>query len=314
MNSLSSIQSSIKSDAFSASTKLEVKRIAGETCWACGNDPAQVCHVIAKEDPQVQLWAEKGLINFSLISPINAIPLCPLCHAQFDLAIDPGFVFFPSDLEFFINFELADRQRRSEAAREGANIPRQVPTAEQYKSYQVEKGVISSGEIGGLYQRVFLKEYHHRGLLPFDITAYFTLPKSWHGSPMASLRRAIPLIGTVRLGRLKKETRQELEKLRDLYFSEGEEETQGIETKPPDPNELLQKRQSDTTLHKPGPTKKQRPNENNGEASADMPLVDVGTRYSTFDLPWVLGPHVSTEEVVNRYSPICARSLGLVEV
>jgi hypothetical protein len=44
-----------------------------------------------------------------LTSPINAIPLCPLCRTQFDLANDPGFVFFPSDLEFFINFELADR-------------------------------------------------------------------------------------------------------------------------------------------------------------------------------------------------------------
>ena len=48
---------------------------------------------------QVQLWAEKGLINFSLTSPINAIPLCPLCYTQFDLANDPGFVFFPNDLE-----------------------------------------------------------------------------------------------------------------------------------------------------------------------------------------------------------------------
>lgn len=90
---------------------MELKRIAGENCWACSSEPAQICPVVAKEDPQVgkqsllacldydnniqaRFWAEKGLINFSLVSAMNAIPLCPLCHYQFDLALDLGFVFY----------------------------------------------------------------------------------------------------------------------------------------------------------------------------------------------------------------------------
>jgi hypothetical protein len=32
---------------------MEVKRIAGENCWACSSEPAQICPVVAKEDPQV---------------------------------------------------------------------------------------------------------------------------------------------------------------------------------------------------------------------------------------------------------------------
>lgn len=46
---------------------------------------------------------------------MNAIPLRPTCHCQFDLASDPGFVFIPTDLQYFIQFELEDRQRRRKA-------------------------------------------------------------------------------------------------------------------------------------------------------------------------------------------------------
>ncbi|KAL1969800.1 hypothetical protein VTN77DRAFT_7309 [Rasamsonia byssochlamydoides] len=102
MPSAQSSEDSLKSDAFSAGTKLEVRRLTGEDCWACGNEWTHICHVVAKEDPQARLWDESGLINFSSTSARNAIPLCPTCHNQFDLAADPGFLFIPTDLQYFI--------------------------------------------------------------------------------------------------------------------------------------------------------------------------------------------------------------------
>lgn len=42
-----------KSDVFSAITKLEVKRLSGDSCWACETESPQIAHVVAKEDKQV---------------------------------------------------------------------------------------------------------------------------------------------------------------------------------------------------------------------------------------------------------------------
>lgn len=55
-------------------------------------------------------------MDFPLASLANAIALCGTCHPQFDYALDPGFVFIPTDLDYFIDFELEDRQRRRAAA------------------------------------------------------------------------------------------------------------------------------------------------------------------------------------------------------
>lgn len=42
-----------------------------------------------------------SMINFNLRGPENGVALCPVCHANFDNAQDPGFVFFPVDIPFF---------------------------------------------------------------------------------------------------------------------------------------------------------------------------------------------------------------------
>jgi hypothetical protein len=39
-------------------------------------------------------------------------PLCLSCHDEFDLASDTKYVFFPTDLRFFIDFEMKDRKWR----------------------------------------------------------------------------------------------------------------------------------------------------------------------------------------------------------
>lgn len=41
---------------------------------------------------QIKYLAEHGLINFSLTSVLNAIPLCPTCHLSYDAVMDPGLV------------------------------------------------------------------------------------------------------------------------------------------------------------------------------------------------------------------------------
>lgn len=41
---------------------------------------------------QVGLWSALGLINFSLTSHENGIPLCPTCHREFGLSLDPRVV------------------------------------------------------------------------------------------------------------------------------------------------------------------------------------------------------------------------------
>ncbi|KAJ5845048.1 hypothetical protein N7534_008717 [Penicillium rubens] len=56
----------------------------------------------------------------------------------FDNAYNPGVVFFPTDLEFFIEWEKADQARRKEAVQNGAHIRRSPPTAAAYKAHQVE--------------------------------------------------------------------------------------------------------------------------------------------------------------------------------
>jgi len=63
--------------------------------------------------------------------------LCPLCHRNFDQAYDPDFVFVPTDLAYFIDFENEDYEKRSRLAREGIAMKRTCPTSEMYKEDQV---------------------------------------------------------------------------------------------------------------------------------------------------------------------------------
>lgn len=133
---------SSNSSTFSEPTKLETKRLAGRNCWACNTKRPQICHVVAQEDTQTDIWEQAGLFTFSYKSTSNAIPLCASCHGEFDLSIDPGYVFFPTDLKFFIDFEMEDRERPRVAAETGHPIKRQVPTAVEYRTHQQESGMV----------------------------------------------------------------------------------------------------------------------------------------------------------------------------
>lgn len=315
----SSGASSFKSSAFSETTKLRVKEKDGDQCWACGSTPVQICHVIAQEDQQAELWQEFGLLDFPLSSDINAISLCPTCHYQFNCSWDPGFIFIPTDLQFFIRFELEDRERRKISDKRGNILDREVPTSEIYKQYQVTSGVITPDAIGGQYRPTFLKSYLHNGRLPYDPVEYLSTPKEWHGAPLACLRRCFHLLGSPRL--LDKQTRVELGQLRDLYFFD-----EGVDS-PHLFNKLVtqtesenggkkhsgRKRQHDDLIQSEprSPKKQQGPQQGDCEVSYRQnettfcPILQREVRAY-----WSLGPEVSTEEAVRRFAPLIARSLN----
>ncbi|KAG5291647.1 pyruvate dehydrogenase kinase [Histoplasma ohiense] len=310
----------LKSDAFSAATKLEVKRLAGENCWACGSGPVHICHIIAKEDSQAQLWNEFGLITFPLTSVGNAVPLCPLCRNQFDLVADPGFLFIPTDLQYFIQFELKDRERRRADMEQGVISKREIPTRDIYRAHQVKQGIISADSVGGLYLPIFLKHYFHCNQLPFDVLPYFSRPKQWHGAPLATFRRAFPVLGSARLNALSRQTRLELQQLRDLYFLTEEEDSPSmvpgsIPTPRPQADDKKRKRspdddtRDDTGSKKPKPTARGDAAREKGDRSGEAGThrqCPATLRDSSLD--WVLGPDIPTEEAVRRYAPVLARS------
>lgn len=253
---------------------------------------------------------------------MNAIPLCPTCHQQFDCSWDPGFVFVPTDLPFFIEFEIEDRERRRMAENRGIVVGREVPSSEMYKQHQVSKGVITPDAIGGQYRPTFLKPYLLHDRLPFDITEYLSNPREWHGAPLACLRRCIHLLGSPRLS--DKQTRVQLEQLRDLYFFSEDESSTALrselatQAEPENGGEKRggKKRQHDDSMPNDTRSTKQQRGHRQGDGGASnsqnattfCPILQREVRAY-----WSLGPDVSTEEAVRQFAPVIARSLNPTE-
>ncbi|OJJ50364.1 hypothetical protein ASPZODRAFT_13448 [Penicilliopsis zonata CBS 506.65] len=188
--------------------------MTGKACWACGLKYAQVAHVVAKEDSTIELLDERGLMNFHLRSKMNAVALCRNCHYKFDEASDPGLVFFPADLDYFIEFELQDRARRQRLRDKGRSPRRRAPTDKDYRQHQVEHGQITADADGGLYRIIYLET----GISGTQAA----ITKSWNGAPMATLRRGIACLGTPRIEAVPIELTDKLQILRDLYFRNDE--------------------------------------------------------------------------------------------
>ncbi|KAF5856470.1 hypothetical protein ETB97_007301 [Aspergillus alliaceus] len=235
---------------------------------------------------------------------------------NFDCALDPGFIFIPTDLPYFIEFELKDRQRRKIQADSGVISKRAVPTPEMYKRYQIDKGIIALDAIGGQYLPFFLKHYLLPDL-PFDVSQYYSKPKEWHGAPLASIRRCLLVLGSARLRSLPVQTRLELEKLRNLYFLDNEGDSPPLDnnfldavTQTPSDNKRKKRKLDNTTPDKPPSPKKQQ----DAQQGEDGHSYNKGA--TTFcpilqkEVPayWSLGPDVSTEEAVCRFAPVLAQS------
>lgn len=173
------------------------------------------------------------MINFNLRGPENGVALCPVCHANFDDAQDPGFVFFPVDIPFFIKRELEDRERRK---KEGGG--RMMPSAEEYKRHQAEQGHVPLTAVGGLYFRCFLKEFLHLDT-GFSARKVFSTPVTFHGTPFGTFRRAFAVLGLPGVETLSVPVIQQLTVLKNLYFLQEDVETMGLKDEdinPPAPS------------------------------------------------------------------------------
>ncbi|KAN0079469.1 hypothetical protein V8E54_004683, partial [Elaphomyces granulatus] len=95
--------------------------------------------------------------------PDNLIYLCATCHRLFDAQL-PVLVILPSDIDFFVNWENNDYESRCKAAEDGKEVPRTVPTRDNYP---------------GKYKAYRIGETAHAGK-----------EKPWGGSPSAMILKS----------------------------------------------------------------------------------------------------------------------------
>ncbi|KAM3074483.1 hypothetical protein ACMFMG_002713 [Clarireedia jacksonii] len=207
-------RASITSD-FNNDTKAQIREQAS---------PTDICHVIGSRDTTFQDALADGLIDFQEKQTLqNAIALCRTCHTNFDHAYNPSFFFLPTDLDYFLNYERQDQKRRRKLGRRTGTIPvRMCPTAQTYQDHQIHQG-IEGAELGGLYTRIvindFLPQYNGRAAFQPGPSEYGAT-KSWTGSPMASLQRAVLMLGKLNLHGIPRNIRDALRQLQDAYSEE----------------------------------------------------------------------------------------------
>jgi len=168
----------------------------------------------------------------------NSILLCKNCHTQFDDSSNPGFVFLPSDLQYFIDFEKADYKTREQILHEkGFARRRTCPTAEDYETHLRATQHLTGGVgFGGLYHVYILRRYFGKyGNQPWMPGRDPTGPKQWHGAPMAAIRRGLSALGGM-VCQIPPHERHQLRELQDLYSLEPEpsspEATAGTDKEP----------------------------------------------------------------------------------
>ncbi|OAL28652.1 hypothetical protein AYO20_09376 [Fonsecaea nubica] len=136
-------------------------------CWHCGRAAPDIAHVISKKDNSLadfqsfSDYAASGLLTFDRLGDEqNGLPLCPSCRRTFDDLNNPGLIFIPTELEYFIDFERKDYQSRIDTAqRQGDIPPRMVPTPQMYSEYLTRQELVSSDAVGGLYWRYTLRDF-----------------------------------------------------------------------------------------------------------------------------------------------------------
>lgn len=72
-------------------------------CWACSTKHPQVSFRLSylfeqqankSRFIQIPVWEQAGLFTFNYKGTNNTIPLCGSRHTEFDMSLDPGYVFF----------------------------------------------------------------------------------------------------------------------------------------------------------------------------------------------------------------------------
>lgn len=134
---------------------------------------------------------------------------------MYDDIRNPGFVFFPTDLQYFIDYEHDDAIARVTSKR-----PRHVPSSLDYRQHQETNGAITFGRKGGLFRRVILnkQEFEQReGDIEPD--------RTWHGEPIYAIRRAMMVLGSLDTV---PDTQNQLMTLWQLYNSSQLDSTLGL--------------------------------------------------------------------------------------
>ncbi|CAI7634513.1 unnamed protein product [Penicillium pancosmium] len=295
-----------------------------DRCWACEMryPPPHHCHVIAICDQQPERWMDANAFprNFTKKDSSNGVKLCPNCHALFDDAYNPLFVFFPTDLQYFIDYEKRNAKERNT---EGYGGSRRVPTAIEYRQYQEDRGDLALGRKGGLYFRTFLT-----ATAPEDYPR-FSRYKTWHGEPIYAIRRAIHLLGTPQANLLPSKFRQRLLELYELYFFDDPQncrywepsttaESTNESPKPPSDNRSDGRMEysgsqggapkrpiavdpgDNNVEDNPSPSKRPK------DGPADITSSSLGYSYPVDDYDWtndwLFGPHRATEDTLRGFS------------
>ncbi|KEF50845.1 uncharacterized protein A1O9_13101 [Exophiala aquamarina CBS 119918] len=207
---------------FSRRTKQKiVERNNGGRCWHCGGGAPDIAHVISKKDGSFSKYVAWGLLTFDhLGDEQNGLPLCPSCHRAFDDINNPGLIFIPTHLEYFIDFELKDYNNRLDVARRLSHVPpRIVPTPQMYADYLQGRQILSPETKGGSYWRYTLRDFFpvnaDKSFIPG--LGPFKEPGSWCGAPMAALRRAFQVISDPTIEGIPEDQLEQLWQLRRLY-------------------------------------------------------------------------------------------------
>jgi hypothetical protein len=229
--------------------------------------------------------------------------------------MDPGFIFVPSDIAYFISFEEEDFERRCHIAGEREPSTRTCPTADMYRDYQASQGVISSDAAGGLYRRIILKDFQ-----PLLDRSVFSPLQSWHGSPMAALRRAFVALGSIRIDALPTEVRDGLRRLQELYCREpgfrcgetgdmpqvlhtgSEKRKKDDEDSEPSASKHRRTEQSDTTdTGQRGPR--------SSELHVQKRISHAATSSDERQEEWILGPMATSWGAAERYQSLFSLQL-----
>lgn len=237
-------------------------------------------------------------------------------------------MFLPTDLNFFIRYEIEDQLRRAQDDPPSGRI---VLTIMKYRDYSASKGLVPHDATGGLYRGYYLKNFLHKGHTPVEFLQFLTTPKSWHGHPLAAIRRGIAILGSARCYALDRTTIDELTTLRRLYFDDEnlvDKKLVQLYHLPPtdrkrkrgddesDPNNQ-KKLATDTDNH--GTAQDVQNDQNAQDAqdvenaqdahhvcfSAEVSGLDAGAHSDIYvSTEWVFGPSATGNDAIDRFAPL----------
>ncbi len=168
-----------------------------------GRNFANTMEIAVAMANDLQLFNElqaQGRLSITSVNQIeNAIPLCPLCHDAFDESSSPGFVFIPTDIQYFLDFEHRDYQRRRRVHKSSGELLLRVsPSATDYLQHQSQDGLIEERACGGLYTCYVLRHYMGKKLGHPEIDhgkSPYMDDKPWQGDPNTALSKAFRVVG-----------------------------------------------------------------------------------------------------------------------